>query len=409
MYERQPDIKPFAPLADPVSDIGQQCNQCGSCQSECPFLKSHGTPKQLADRFRLNPEKTGPIAFECSLCGLCTAVCPKKLDAGALFLRMRQHAVSTDKSILKKYQGLIKYEARGTSRQFSFYSLPEDCDTVFFPGCSLPGTRPETTLKTYRYLRKKNPRIGIVLDCCTKPSHDLGRTDHFHAMFNPLKLYLLEHQIRTIIVACPNCHKIFTSHGQEFEVKTVYDIMSEDENPCKIPVKSSVALHDPCPVRFDTQIHTAVRKMISSRGLSLLEPAHHGSKTLCCGEGGAVGCLSKAMALHWRDKRADETGPHPIATYCAGCVHMLSKKSPAFHVLDLVWDPKQTLAGKAKVAKAPFTYLNRLILKKKLKQLPAKTFRERPERPSKKSRVLRLARWGALAGVISVMAGIFLR
>ncbi len=30
---------------------------------------------------------------------------------------------------------------------------------------------------------KKIPSVGIVLDCCTKPSHDLGRDDFFNAMF----------------------------------------------------------------------------------------------------------------------------------------------------------------------------------------------------------------------------------
>ena len=45
--------------------------------------------------------------------------------------------------------------------------------------------------------------IGIVLDCCTKPSHDLGDEEHFNAMFGEMKDYLLSQGIKTVLLACP--------------------------------------------------------------------------------------------------------------------------------------------------------------------------------------------------------------
>ena len=55
-------------------------------------------------------------------------------------------------------------------RIFSYYALPEGCNTVFFPGCTLSGTRSEKVILTYQRLKKSIPSLGIVLDCCTKPS-----------------------------------------------------------------------------------------------------------------------------------------------------------------------------------------------------------------------------------------------
>ena len=65
------------------------------------------------------------------------------------------------------------------------------------------------------------PALGVVLDCCMKPSHDLGRESHFQAMFGEMKTYLLDKGVRNILVACPNCYKVFKTCGEEFDVKTV--------------------------------------------------------------------------------------------------------------------------------------------------------------------------------------------
>jgi hypothetical protein len=66
--------------------------------------------------------------------------------------------------------------------------------------------------------------------------------------------------------------------------------------------------------------------------------------------------------------RKSEVGRKRIITYCAGCAHFLRKVGPTSHLLDLIFDPVATFAGRAKVAKSPFTYLNRLLLKWKFKR-----------------------------------------
>jgi hypothetical protein len=67
-----------------------------------------------------------------------------------------------------------------------------------------------------------------------------------------------------------------------------------------------------------------------------------------------------------------------MVAYCAGCTGFLNRVSPAIHIADLLYRPEAALNGKLKVARAPFTYWNRLMLKRRLRQeLNPKTSRVR--------------------------------
>ncbi|MCP3873744.1 MAG: (Fe-S)-binding protein [Desulfobacteraceae bacterium] len=343
------------------------CGGCDVCIKECDFLARYGNPGSIVNKYKADPDRWIATSFECSLCGLCTSVCPQALDPATMFQNFRKQAVEKGQGHFGKHQGLINYENKGTSKKYSLYSLPENCDTIFFPGCSLTGTRPDNTLKAYEYLKTHISNIGIVMDCCTKPSHDLGRQDYFDKTFSKLKLYLLENNIQTIIVACPSCHKIFNNYAPEFIVETIYDIMSSKGVEDKKKFSGQVTIHDPCPVRFENKIQDSVRLIVKAKGIEIIDTPHKRNKTFCCGEGGAVGCLSPDLAQGWTKKRIHEAHPHKIVSYCAGCVNLLSKKSDAIHLLDLVFDPEKAMSGNAKVSKAPFTYLNRLKLKATLK------------------------------------------
>jgi hypothetical protein len=96
---------------------------------------------------------------------------------------------------------------------------------------------------------------------------------------------------------------------------------------------------------------------------------HQGAKTLCCGEGGAVGFLAPDLAGAWGYKRKSESQGKRILTYCAGCVNHLNPLTPTHHVLDYFLEPENTFSGKMKISKAPFTYWNRLRLKKRFRKM----------------------------------------
>jgi Fe-S oxidoreductase len=350
-------------------EITEQCIECGICVKQCAFLRKYGTPKNIADRWHPQEESVSAKSFECSLCSLCSAVCPVKIDPKQMFLEMRRYASAHGNSDFAKQKQLINFEKRGTSNRYSFYGLPAGCDTVLFPGCALAGSRPHRVMQLFDHLQRIFPNLGIVIDCCTKPSHDLGRSVFFHAMFSEMQQYLARNGVKTVLVACPSCSAIFTQYGETVSCRSVYDILARAnwQPETKLPA-ASVTIQDSCVARFEATMQNSVRKLIQACGVTYEEMKHHGEKTLCCGEGGGAHFVAPDLAGNWAEMRSLEAQKKRIITYCAGCAHFLEKAAPTAHLLDLIFDPAGTLGGNVKVAKSPFTYLNRWLLKRKFKR-----------------------------------------
>lgn len=355
-------------LTKELRTIAEKCIDCDLCKKECGFLRTYGSPKSIAEAYASSGETHRTLAFECSLCGLCAAVCQDKIDPSGMFLEMRREAVRRGHGDFPAHAGILKYETRGTSRRYTYYALPKNCDTIFFPGCTLPGTRPDKTFRLYHHMKKTIPTLGIVLDCCTKPSHDLGREAYFQSMFGEMRNFLVGNGIRNVYVACPNCYKIFSRYGEPLFVETVYEFAAKNGLPSQKQVHRNASIHDPCAVRFDKQVHAAVRELVKKHGLTVAEMPHSREITFCCGEGGAVKCVSPGFARHWGSRRKKEANGTRLITYCAGCNYFLDPIMPTSHIIDVLFEPEAALAGKVRVSRSPFTYLNRIRLKGRLKK-----------------------------------------
>ena len=374
-------------LQNQIRRITDDCIDCNLCRKSCLFLKKYGTPRQIARRYSPHDPAFLKPAFECSLCGLCTAVCPAGIDPPAMFLAMRREYVGRGYEPVASDCVFLGYERRGTSRHLSYYALPEGCDTIFFPGCTLPGSRPEQTLKLYRHMAGSIPSWGVGLDCCTKPSPDLGQEGYFRAMFGDMKGFLLQNGVRRVIVACPNCAKMFGRYGAPLEVATLYEILLASPVKSILPPGDPIiTVHDPCVFRFDGHIQAAARELLSRSGWKIQEMRHHGENTLCCGLGASAGCAAPDHAEAWRRFRLEEAAGRPIVTYCSGCAGYLNDEGRSFHILDLILDAgMDTRFGHGgaydrlrRFPPFPLTCFNRVRLKGRVKrQIPAAVSRER--------------------------------
>ena len=342
------------------------CTDCGACVKPCAFLQKHGTPGAIARDEKHHDLSHSSIAFECNLCGLCTTICPENLDCVALFLNMRRENIAVDPSILKRFKGLRTYEKIGSSKLFRSHETPAECSTVFFPGCALAGTRPEQTWQLYCHLKDQIPHLGMVLDCCTKPSHDLGDQDHFASQFGSLCQTLQQQGVTQVLTACPNCYQVFKRYAPQFEVQTVYEQLDQGQLPSRVTTQGVVTIHDPCVNRFDPHIHQAVRSLINKSGLEIQEMTNSGKTALCCGEGGCVMATNKDLPRSWRDRRAQQSQERLITTYCAGCVEFLRPVARTVHLVDLLFAPLIALDRKARPAGSLKRYRNRLSLKKRV-------------------------------------------
>ncbi len=356
--------------SEPVfAGIIDNCAECGSCRTGCAYLTRYGTPKALAGKFLSSFESDPVFPFECSLCGLCSSVCPKGLEPWKLFLSMRRILTALGGGIRPGHSAILRFERMGISRLFTFYALPEGCRTVFFTGCALPGSRPDKTYKAFTRLREIVPALGIVLDCCTKPSHDLGRHDRFLALFGEMKNYLLEHGITTVLTACPSCHHVFTEYGGSLEVRSVYEVLDGAWEGRGELSGAVVSVHDSCVGRFDVRVQSAVRSLLSKTGCRLDEMPHSGKNACCCGEGGAVAAVSPELAARWTEMRRAEATGKKLVTCCAGCSAVLGKTMPAAHILDYLFEPQAALAGRSRASRSPMTWWNRIWLKAALRRM----------------------------------------
>lgn len=361
-----------------LESVIRDCIRCDICRKECAFLRKYGKPGDIAERYDSEDKKDQGMPFECSLCGLCTAVCPKGVDASGLFLEMRRETVRRGEGDYPEHAALRGYERKGTSKLFSWYALPRGCDTIFFPGCTLSGTRSQKVIEAFLHLSTVIPSIGIVLDCCTKPSHDLGRQEHFTAMFEEMRDYLAGHGVKNVIVACPNCYKVFARYGTGLTTRSIYEVIAPDTSGSVSGRGSTVTVHDPCAVRSHEAMQASVRKIIRDKGFTIAEMAHSRQKTLCCGEGGTVGTIAPELARQWSKLRQAEVAGKTVVTYCAGCAGMLGRLAPTVHILDLLKADGSNVEARSKAARPPFTYLKRLSLKRWIrKNVEAQHSRER--------------------------------
>jgi uncharacterized membrane protein YdjX (TVP38/TMEM64 family)/Fe-S oxidoreductase len=343
----------------------EACTECGICETQCLFLEKYGSPGRIAKDILEGKEMADP--FECSLCDHCGAICPEKVEPVAMFLAMRRQSLAEETVNLSRYKPLLKYESTGHSNLFIWYPSKK-CKAVFFPGCTLPGTRPDTTWKLFLELKKLDPDLEMVLDCCHKPSHDLGRQNYFDERFQAITSRLKECGVSEILVACPNCYKVFSNYGQDFQVKTVYQILAENNVFQPVSGAQQLVIHDPCPLRYQDEIQASVRSLLDQSGFEIKKIKKSGKKTICCGEGGAVGFHNPGFARAWGEKRRKLAGEDRIVTYCAGCAGFLGRSGKVSHLGDILFDPEKALAGKSRVSGTPATYLNRLLLKRKLKR-----------------------------------------
>jgi len=358
-----------SPAAFPslLAEMADRCTDCRACVHHCAFLSQNGSPGSIASAFVDTPTHR-QLAYACSLCGLCAAVCPEKLDPCALFLEMRRRQVAAGTFDARPYRPLLVYERLGRSRLLSWFGIPAGCTTVFFPGCALPGTRPAVTLRMFHHLQRQIPNLGMVLHCCTKPSHDLGRSDVFTHNFQIILTRLRQHGINTVLTACPNCTRMFCEYGQELQVETVFTLLHNNGGDADQPANGQeVCVHDPCPLRWDRPSQEATRGLLRRLGYTVQTMRHQYQNTICCGEGGAVGFLHPELAKNWSDKRVAAANGRRLVTTCAGCTSMLGAHTPTLHLADLLFPPPP---GSKVVypARPSMTHLNRLLLKLRLRQ-----------------------------------------
>lgn len=342
----------FEAETNETAKILDACTSCGACVKACNFLKHYcDSPKELAKRFFRNPLEIIEIPYSCSLCGLCRRICRRHLYPGGMCHEVRIkifHPLQGKNLpddfvydfITPRLEGIRNHQIISTSPVFTLSRPPLEkgptvAKSVFFPGCSLPAYGPDVVTKAYRYLREKVPGIGVALNCCGKPSKDMGDMERFRKIFAKTLKEFARMGVEEVVLACVNCHKTFRENS-DLKLRTIYEIMVEKGLPEPAFSGGTITIHDSCPARNQPEIRQAVRTIAARLGNEIHELRFRNETTQCCGAGGCAPTGNTTLAdRHTRERAAQAKGT--VITYCAHCRERFSTQVPALHILNLVF------------------------------------------------------------------------
>jgi Fe-S oxidoreductase len=274
-----------------------------------------------------------------------------------------------NKNVITKLNGIMSHQTFSTSSFFTYSKQPKSKGnglhkTVFFPGCALPAYSPELALKTYRYLREKIPGVGIILNCCGKPSDNIGDERKFNAIFTNTMNMLSRLGVEEVIMACINCLKIF-SQVTDVRFRTIYQVMVEMGLPKIISGNGQqISIHDACPARYRPEVRNAVRQIALQSDYEIVEMPFSNEVTLCCGAGGCAPCGNSDLANSHMEKRTAQSKGQ-LVSYCSHCRESFSAYVPSLHILDMVFrNPNLQRTRERNTSRR--NWMNRWYLKKRL-------------------------------------------
>ena len=138
--------------------------------------------------------------------------------------------------------------------------------------------------------------------------------------------------VRKIVTQCPHCFNTLANEypqfGGDYEVVHHSELLMSLLADGKIEPKSSdqkITYHDPCYLGRHNDVYVAPRDAVAEVG-QLVEMGRNGTKSFCCGGGGARMWMEEQTGKKVnieRTEEAVETGAEKIATACPFCYIMM--------------------------------------------------------------------------------------
>lgn len=317
---------------------------CMQCVRACVFLQKFDRfprryIREIANTISLLRDgiRSGKnLMVACSLCGLCGKICPNGVSMDKIALAGRAAMVQKGELSDAVYDFPVRDMLFSNGEQAALCRHAPGRDRsqrVFFPGCQLAASAPDTVRRTYAHLLSLEPETGIVLGCCGAPADWSGRERLYEETVSALKEKLSALGDPEVVCACPTCLKQLRAAG--VCAVSLYPILAAGPMPGGVRHPRAVAVHDSCAARDEFETHSAVRALLSQCGYALEELPFSGERTKCCGYGGLVFYGDSDVAQKMIEARTAES-PLPYVAYCSVCRDYLVRAGkPCVHVLDV--------------------------------------------------------------------------
>ncbi len=343
-----------------LEDIVQEtktyyCLECGKCTSVCPvarydpsFSPRHMIENALlgfGDELLLDKE-----LFSCLTCYTCQQKCPSDIDFPVFVRKARnlaqnngQHGVCAHSGQLQSLARLMTSPAIKQNRLewlSKEYRVSENSDVLLWVGCA-PYFAPifegvefnalditKANLKTLNMLGIE-PKLLPNEKCCGHDALWTGDIETFKKLAEYNAAQIKEAGVKNIVFSCPEGYRTFKLDYPNYvdlgcEVQHISEFLAEriEQNGLKFKeIRKKVTYQDPCRLGRHLGVYEAPRKVLKSiPGIELVEMAHSGLESICCGTSAFTNCDSYSNMLRAeRLCEAAETGAELLITACPKC------------------------------------------------------------------------------------------
>jgi Fe-S oxidoreductase len=370
------------------------CTECGRCQSQCPAWAtgkplspkllvmalrdeavSFGAARKTGERPPLVPGVVDPdVLWACTTCGACVEECPVDIEHVDAIVDLRRYQVMMDSAFPPEAVSMLRnIETRGdpwglgASKRSSWYEeldfavrvvdgpVPDDVEYLYWTGCA--GALDDRGRRTAQALARLLQRAGIAFavlgpaeSCTGDPARRIGDEYRFQQQAERNVELLNRVRAPKIVTSCPHCFNTLSNEypafGGHYEVVHHAQLLAElvgREQLTPGRLDETITYHDPCYLSRHNRVMDEPRALLDSLlDGGLVEMERHGTKSFCCGAGGARMWMEESVGERINLERlgqAAATGASIIATACPFCSVMLddgSKSPDAARPLEVV-------------------------------------------------------------------------
>ena len=217
---------------------------------------------------------------------------------------------------------------------------PFDHEYLYFVGCA--GSFDDRNKKTSRALAKLLQRAEIdfaILGPSEMCNGDQARRAGNEYLFQMLAMQNVETLngmgVQKIITQCPHCFNVLKNEYPQLDGN--YEVIHHSQllddlvrsgrlSLAGASLEERVTYHDSCYLGRHNDIYLAPRRVVGSvAGIDLVEMPRNGTKSMCCGAGGARMWMEENIGKKVNTERSQEaiaTGASRIAVACPFCYVM---------------------------------------------------------------------------------------
>lgn len=189
---------------------------------------------------------------------------------------------------------------------------------LFAPGCALLLYKPSLASTVHKFLMTSYGEMDMLLTCCQHiPPIPFGTT---------------------VINVCPGCDRRYREEYETPSTVSLWELLATSETfPCPDYKNEMMTIIDACPTQDQDRIHNAMRTLVSSMKIEIIEPAQTRHNSTCCGDI-AYGKVPTSEVVQQMKSKAREMPVRDVIVYCVSCIKaMLVGGARPRYMIDLLF------------------------------------------------------------------------